>query len=226
MHRARCDLLFNTTALPLGTAAAPNFVRCSVLGYAIYREFRDALTRHMRSARSDYWLGRLSDVHDAGWLWSELRVLGLAKSSLPSALQFFQAGELNTYVSISSPCPPCTLVDRAQIINPDVSPISSDRPLFEFSTITTAMVQDQIDALPSESHGVGPDRIFPFCVCKTLPMILEFATNIFNLSFQLSFPACGKGHLFVLYQSPVHLNHLQIPGQLLMYQCCLRTLSS
>ena len=29
MHRARCGLLFNTTALPLGAAAAPNFFPCN-----------------------------------------------------------------------------------------------------------------------------------------------------------------------------------------------------
>ena len=28
MHRARCGLLFNATALPLGAAAAPNFFPC------------------------------------------------------------------------------------------------------------------------------------------------------------------------------------------------------
>ena len=32
----------------------------SLLGYAIYREFRDSLTRDMRDARSGYWLSRLT----------------------------------------------------------------------------------------------------------------------------------------------------------------------
>ena len=36
--------------------------------------------------------------------------------------------------------------------------------LIEFSTMTTTMVQAHIDALSSESHGVSPDGLSPFCV--------------------------------------------------------------
>ena len=69
----------------------------SLLGYAIYREFRDGLTRDMRDARSSYWLSRLNDVRDPNLLWRELRNLGLVKPSLPSPLQFFRAEELNAF---------------------------------------------------------------------------------------------------------------------------------
>ena len=65
----------------------------SLLGYAIYREFRDSLTRDMRDARSGYWLSRLNDIRDPNLLWKELCNLGLVKPGLPSPLQFFRAEE-------------------------------------------------------------------------------------------------------------------------------------
>ena len=37
MHRARCSLLFNATALPLGAAAVPNFFPCTRHNFLIYR---------------------------------------------------------------------------------------------------------------------------------------------------------------------------------------------
>ena len=48
------------------------------------------------------------------------------------------------------------------------------------------MVQEQSEALPLESHSFGPDGISRFCVCKTFPVILEFATGLFNPSVRLS----------------------------------------
>ena len=159
----------------------------SLLGYATYREFRDRLTRDMRGARLSYWLSRLNDVHGPNLLWGQLRNLGLVKSSLPSSLQFFGAEELNAFhVSVSSSCPPCTYDDPALILNTDLSLTNLSRPLFEFGAISAAMVHEQIEALSLESHSFGPDGISPFCVRTTFPVILEFATNLFNLSVQLS----------------------------------------
>ena len=49
----------------------------SVLGYAIYRDYRDKLTADLRSARSEYQLNRVIAVRDPKLLWRELRCLGL-----------------------------------------------------------------------------------------------------------------------------------------------------
>ena len=71
--------------------------------------------------------------------------------------------------------------------------MSLGRPLFELGTISAAMVQEQIEALSLESHSFGPDGISPFCLCKTLPVILEYATGLFNLSVTLTrFPTLWK----------------------------------
>ena len=90
----------------------------------------------------------------------------------------------------------------------------------EFRSVSTAMVQEQIEALSSESHSVGPDRVSPFCVRKTLSVILEFATNIFNLSVQLSqFPSLWKPAFILPLSKSRTPKSSSETRPILIYQC-------
>ena len=165
----------------------------SVLGYAIYRDYRDRLTADLRSARSEYQLNRVSAARDPKLLWRELRRIGLVKPTLRSPLHFFQANELNEYyASISSRDPGYSRHTFQSIIVSAERYEPSDRPLFCLNAIDTSAIRLQVDLLPS-SHCAGPDGILPFCIKNSLPVVLEFATGIFNESLRLSiFPRIWK----------------------------------
>lgn len=110
----------------------------SLLGFAIYRDFRNKLTSDLRTAKDRYQLDRLSAIHDPNRMWRELTNLGLIKPRSFSPLNFFSSDQLNSYyISISSSCGPLSLDDLSnslsQIIHQSLtlsfSPISLNEKL-------------------------------------------------------------------------------------------------
>ena len=124
----------------------------SLLGFAIYRHFRDQLTQDLGDARQQYQHGRFGDIMEPARLWRELGNLGLVKTSYSSPLHFFSASQLNAYFA-SGP------VLFQSFATNDIS--SSG---FSFHPIIGENVLRFAASMSSLSHSPGRDGLSEFAI--------------------------------------------------------------
>lgn len=153
----------------------------SLLGFAIYRHFRNALDEEIKRARSQFQFDALKDIKDPAKLWRKLAHLGLAKTTEVSPLHFFQPGELNQYyVSVSNTEPMCSyenfLFTTKNVQRSDI------RPEFCFSIVSPEDIQKVITYLPLHSFAAGSDGISLNIIRLLWSAISERVTSLYNNS--------------------------------------------
>lgn len=162
----------------------------SLLGYAIYRQYRDKLTLDLRNAKDRYQFDRLSAIDDVNRMWKELANLGLVKTKSSSPLHFFSSDELNSYyVSISVNNDSISAENILFILN-EMNYIGLP---FAFSPISPNDIRETLETNSSLSLCTGPDNVSIYCISNALPGIISHLSTIFNWSIQYShFPTSWK----------------------------------
>lgn len=156
----------------------------SLLGFAIYREYRDKLTRDLRTAKDTYRYNRLNSIVNPTKMWKELANLGLIKAKLLSPFHFFTPNQLNShYASISTNI--CLI--SANDLPSFLTQTNSNGPTFSFFLILSEEIAAMLKSHSSFSHSSGPDNISPFCISNSLSLIVSHLTTFFNYSILFSY---------------------------------------
>lgn len=176
----------------------------SLLGYALYRHHRNALTADIKRAKNEYHMQKLESISDPRVMWRELMCLGLVKSNLNSPLHFFSAEELNShYVAVSNSDEELSLdVLYQSLDNVQTWEITFDFS-FDFSLISRRDIEEICNQYSTYSLMTGPDGLTIFGVRKALTAIIDKLVEIFNLSIEL-------GHYPSIYKKAFIVPHSKI----------------